>query len=65
VITDSGASDGTDFILSQHAFTRMAQSTDAGTALLTLGVVGIEYRRSAHIINLPKFLIERHNYLFS
>ncbi|BAT01603.1 expansin-like B1 precursor [Oryza sativa Japonica Group] len=45
VITDSGASDGTDFILSQHAFTRMAQSTDAGTALLTLGVVGIEYRR--------------------
>ncbi|KAG8099925.1 hypothetical protein GUJ93_ZPchr0013g35391 [Zizania palustris] len=45
VITDSGASDGTDFILTQHAFTRMGQSTDAGAALLSLGLVGIEYRR--------------------
>lgn len=45
VITDSGSSDGTDFILSQHAFTGMGQSADAGAALLTLGYVGIEHRR--------------------
>ncbi|KAL6658005.1 hypothetical protein ACP70R_005785 [Stipagrostis hirtigluma subsp. patula] len=45
VITDSGASDGTDFILSQHAFAGMGQNKDAGATLLTLGYVGIEYRR--------------------
>ncbi|CAL5086599.1 unnamed protein product [Urochloa decumbens] len=45
VITDSGASDGTDFILSQHAFAGMGQNKDAGATLLNLGYVGIEYRR--------------------
>ncbi|RRT82727.1 hypothetical protein B296_00019427 [Ensete ventricosum] len=44
VITDSGASGNTDFILSQHAFSRMGQNADAGASLLSLGVVGIEYR---------------------
>ncbi|XP_025804645.1 expansin-like B1 isoform X3 [Panicum hallii] len=45
VITDSGASDGTDFILSQHALAGMGQNKDAGATLLNLGYVGIEYRR--------------------
>ncbi|PKA53275.1 Expansin-like B1 [Apostasia shenzhenica] len=45
VITDSGASGGTDFILSQHAFARMGQTTDAGKSLLDLGFVDIDYRR--------------------
>ncbi|WOL07135.1 expansin-like B1 isoform X1 [Canna indica] len=45
VITDSGASDNTDFILSQHAFSKMGLNADAGASLLSLGVVGIEYRR--------------------
>ncbi|KAK3125056.1 hypothetical protein QOZ80_7BG0599420 [Eleusine coracana subsp. coracana] len=45
VVTDSGASDGTDFILSQHAFAQMGQNKDAGATLLNLGYVGIEYRR--------------------
>jgi len=45
VITDSGASDGTDFILSQHAFAGMGQNKDAGATLLNFGYVGIEYRR--------------------
>ncbi|KAJ1694693.1 hypothetical protein LUZ63_011391 [Rhynchospora breviuscula] len=45
VITDAGASDSTDFILSQHAFAGMGQTADAGTALLALGYVGIQYRR--------------------
>ncbi|XP_019423137.1 PREDICTED: expansin-like B1 [Lupinus angustifolius] len=47
VITDQGSSDNTDFILSQRAFGRMAQTTDAAASLLALGVVGIEYRRVA------------------
>lgn len=45
VITDSGSSDHTDFILSQRAFGRMAQTTDAAASLLSLGIVDIEYRR--------------------
>ncbi|CAL9091062.1 hypothetical protein MUK42_20425 [Musa troglodytarum] len=45
VITDLGASGNTDFILSQHAFARMGQNADAGASLVSLGVVGIEYRR--------------------
>ncbi|XP_055821870.1 expansin-like B1 [Solanum dulcamara] len=45
VITDHGASDSTDFILSQRAFSRMAQTKDAAASLLSLGNVGIEYRR--------------------
>ncbi|XP_020248281.1 expansin-like B1 [Asparagus officinalis] len=45
VITDSGASGSTDFILSQRAFAQMGQTTDAGASLLALGFVGIEYRR--------------------
>ncbi|KAK6935038.1 RlpA-like protein, double-psi beta-barrel domain [Dillenia turbinata] len=45
VITDNGAGDRTDFILSRHAFSRMAETTDAAASLLALGVVDIEYRR--------------------
>ncbi|XP_052170522.1 expansin-like B1 [Diospyros lotus] len=45
VITDQGSSDRTDFILSRHAFSRMAQTNDKATSLLALGVVDIEYRR--------------------
>lgn len=45
VITDSGSSDHTDFILSQRAYGRMAQTTETATSLLALGVVDIEYRR--------------------
>ncbi|CAM8882982.1 unnamed protein product [Rhodiola kirilowii] len=45
VITDSGSSDRTDFILSQRAFARMAQTKDAAAHLLSRGVVDIEYRR--------------------
>uniref|UniRef100_A0A2N9H715 Expansin-like EG45 domain-containing protein n=1 Tax=Fagus sylvatica TaxID=28930 RepID=A0A2N9H715_FAGSY len=45
VITDQGSSDRTDFILSRRAFGRMAQTTDAATSLLSMGVVDIEYRR--------------------
>ncbi|KAH7687458.1 Expansin/Lol pI protein [Dioscorea alata] len=45
VITDSGASGNTDFILSQHAFSKMGLTADAGASLLSLGVVDIEYRR--------------------
>ncbi|XP_042404769.1 expansin-like B1 [Zingiber officinale] len=45
VITDLGASGDTDFILSQHAFARMGQNADAGTSLLALGFIGIEYQR--------------------
>ncbi|XP_031126645.1 expansin-like B1 [Ipomoea triloba] len=45
VITDSGASGGSDFILSSGAFGRMAQTKDAARSLLSQGVVDIEYRR--------------------
>ncbi|KAK9984886.1 hypothetical protein SO802_034411 [Lithocarpus litseifolius] len=45
VITDSGSSDRTDFILSRRAFGRMAQTTDAAASLFSLGVVDIDYRR--------------------
>ncbi|KAK9984896.1 hypothetical protein SO802_034421 [Lithocarpus litseifolius] len=45
VITDSGSSDRTDFILSRRAFGRMAQTTDAAASLYSLGVVDIDYRR--------------------
>lgn len=45
VITDQGSSHDTDFILSQRAFGRMAQTKDAAASLLALGVVDIEYRR--------------------
>ncbi|TVU39060.1 hypothetical protein EJB05_12463, partial [Eragrostis curvula] len=45
VITDSGASEGTDFILSQHAFAGMGLNKDSGSTLLNLGYIGIEYRR--------------------
>uniref|UniRef100_A0A7N0UYC0 Expansin-like B1 n=1 Tax=Kalanchoe fedtschenkoi TaxID=63787 RepID=A0A7N0UYC0_KALFE len=45
VVTDSGASDRTDFILSRRAFGRMAQTKDAAAQLLSRGVVDIEYRR--------------------
>uniref|UniRef100_A0A0A9AT46 Expansin-like EG45 domain-containing protein n=1 Tax=Arundo donax TaxID=35708 RepID=A0A0A9AT46_ARUDO len=56
VITDSGANNGTDFILSQHAFAKMGQNKDAGARLLNLGYAGIEYRRCVHIINLAILL---------
>ncbi|KAI8530287.1 hypothetical protein RHMOL_Rhmol11G0045000 [Rhododendron molle] len=45
VITDHGASDRTDFILSRRAFGQMAQTTDGAVSLLAFGVVDIEYRR--------------------
>lgn len=45
VITDNGASDRTDFVLSRRAFGRMAQTTDAAASLLAQGVVDIDYRR--------------------
>ncbi|EEF33602.1 expansin-like B1 [Ricinus communis] len=45
VITDSGSSHDTDFILSRQAFGRMAQTADAAASLLSLGVIDIEYRR--------------------
>uniref|UniRef100_A0A803LU87 Expansin-like B1 n=1 Tax=Chenopodium quinoa TaxID=63459 RepID=A0A803LU87_CHEQI len=35
----------TDFILSEHAFSKMAQTTDAAASLRSLGVVDIEYQR--------------------
>ncbi|XP_016199051.1 expansin-like B1 [Arachis ipaensis] len=47
VITDEGSSDNTDFILSEHAFDRMAQTTDAAAYLLALGVLDIQYTRVA------------------
>ncbi|KAK8996444.1 hypothetical protein V6N11_081719 [Hibiscus sabdariffa] len=45
VITDQGSGHNTDFVLSQRAFGKMAQTTDAAASLLALGVVDIEYRR--------------------
>ncbi|GMH09255.1 hypothetical protein Nepgr_011096 [Nepenthes gracilis] len=45
VITDQGSGDHTAFILSIHAFSKMAQTKDAAAYLLALGVVNIEYRR--------------------
>ncbi|XP_065009016.1 expansin-like B1 [Musa acuminata AAA Group] len=45
IITDAGVSGNTKFILSQHAFARMGQNADLGASLLSLGAVGIEYRR--------------------
>ncbi|GMJ12472.1 expansin-like B1 [Hibiscus trionum] len=45
VVTDQGSGHNTDFVLSQRAFGRMAQTTDAAASLLALGVVDIEYRR--------------------
>ncbi|XP_057420939.1 expansin-like B1 [Lotus japonicus] len=45
VVTDQGSGDNTDFILSQRAFGRMAQNSDAAASLLALGVVDIQYRR--------------------
>ncbi|KAJ8435359.1 hypothetical protein Cgig2_024346 [Carnegiea gigantea] len=44
-ITDHGSSDDADFILSEHAFSKMAQTTDTAASLLALGVVDIQYRR--------------------
>ncbi|KAL2668139.1 hypothetical protein AAZX31_01G135400 [Glycine max] len=41
VITDQASSDNTDFILGKHAFSRMAQTTDAAASLLALGVAFI------------------------
>ena len=51
VITDQGSSDNTDFILSKHAFSRMAQTTDAAASLLALGVVDIDlniHKKNSH-----------------
>lgn len=45
VITDHGASDNADFILSQHAFVKLGRSARDGAALLALGVVDVDYRR--------------------
>ncbi|KAH7514344.1 hypothetical protein FEM48_Zijuj11G0079100 [Ziziphus jujuba var. spinosa] len=38
VITDQGSSHGTDFVLSQRAFSKMAQTADAAASLLSIGV---------------------------
>ncbi|KAG4925165.1 hypothetical protein JHK87_050705 [Glycine soja] len=43
VITDQASSDNTDFILGKHAFSRMAQTTDAAASLLALGVLDIDF----------------------
>jgi hypothetical protein len=45
VITDQGSSDNTDFIMTQKAFTKMAQTSSAAQSLLALGVIDIEYKR--------------------
>ena len=45
VITDQGSGDNTDFILSEHAFGKMAQTPDAAATLKSLGVVDVEYQR--------------------
>ncbi|VFQ85809.1 unnamed protein product [Cuscuta campestris] len=45
VITDSGASDRTDFILSRGAFGRMANTKWSAQCLLSQGVVDIQYQR--------------------
>lgn len=45
VLTDQGSGHDTDFILSQRAFSRMAQNSNAAGSLLALGVVDVEYRR--------------------
>ncbi|RWV90254.1 hypothetical protein GW17_00047561, partial [Ensete ventricosum] len=37
------------FILSQHAFAKLGRSASAGAALLALGVVDVQYRRSSVI----------------
>ncbi|XP_057521605.1 expansin-like B1 [Amaranthus tricolor] len=47
VITDQGSGDNTDFILSEHAFGKMAQTPDAAATLKSLGVVDVEYQRVA------------------
>lgn len=57
VITDLGASGDTDFILSQHAFARMGQNADAGTSLLSLGFIGIEYRRYVMLLRDNVFAV--------
>ena len=52
VITDQGSSDNTDFILSKHAFSRMAQTTDAAASLLALGVLDIDFNIDGNIKKL-------------
>ena len=65
VITDSGASDGTDFILSQHAFAGMGQNKDAGATLLNFGYVEIEYRRCMHSKHGYSSILEQYTSLLS
>ncbi|KMS97494.1 hypothetical protein BVRB_5g126600 [Beta vulgaris subsp. vulgaris] len=45
VVTDQGSGDNTDFILSERAFSKMAQTEDLAASLKSLGVVNIEYQR--------------------
>ncbi|XP_065879446.1 expansin-like B1 [Euphorbia lathyris] len=45
VVTSSGSSHNTDFILSRQAFARMALNSLAADALFSQGVVDIEYKR--------------------
>ncbi|RZC57678.1 hypothetical protein C5167_004980 [Papaver somniferum] len=47
VITDSGSSDNTDFILSRRAYAKMAQTEDLAATILDQGIVEIEYRRTS------------------
>jgi len=52
VITDQASSDNTDFILGKHAFSRMAQTTDAAASLLALGVLDIDFNIDGNIKKL-------------
>ncbi|KAM7530939.1 hypothetical protein LguiB_034349 [Lonicera macranthoides] len=45
VITDHGSGDRTGFILSRRAFRKLAQTTNAASSLLALGVIDVQYRR--------------------
>ncbi|URE00037.1 Plant pleckstrin region [Musa troglodytarum] len=44
IVTDSGVSGNTKFILSQHAFAKMGPNADLGGSLLSFGVVSIEHQ---------------------
>lgn len=61
VITDQGSGDNTDFILSEHAFSKMAQTTDAAASLRSLGVVDIEYQRYVTIHYIISNAIDMEN----
>ncbi|WCJ20709.1 actin binding [Euphorbia peplus] len=45
VVTSSGSSHNTDFILSRQAFARMALNSNSADALFSQGVIDVEYKR--------------------